>query len=96
MCDSINAAKYTREQVFVDLRQAVAVLTSELDRTVSVLVYSFACSKKSVFSFFTKSIFYLGSTVQCNRFSMPPFTPFLTLLKLSIRLKRHSMIGLRA
>ena len=34
--------------------------------------------------------------VQYHRFSMLPFTPFLTLLKLSIRLKHHSMIGLRA
>ena len=64
--DSINAAKYTREPFFVDLRQAVAVLTSELDRTVTVLEYSFACSKESAFSFFSKSVFYLGSTVQCT------------------------------
>lgn len=44
----------------------MAVLTSELDRTVTVLEYSFACSKKSAFSFFSKSVFYLGSTVQCT------------------------------
>lgn len=76
----------------------MAVLTSELDRTVTVLEYSFACSKKSAFSFSSKSVFYLGSTVQCtiSPFFYASFYDFSHPLKLSIRLKHHSMIGLRA
>ena len=51
----------------------MAVLTSELDRTVTVLEYSFACSKKRAFSFFSKSVFYLGSTVQCTMYNITVF-----------------------
>ena len=63
---------YTRT-IFVDLRQAVAVLTSELDRTVTVLEYSCLFEKKVHFPFFQNQYFTLEVlyNVQCT------ISPFL-------------------